>query len=475
MVDTFVKILNMSITASWLILAVVLLRFILKKAPKWIAVLLWGIVALRLVVPFSFESALSLIPSAEIFNAHNIQYETPTISNDIPAVSNVVNPVLGEAFAPNPASSVNPPYVWTFILSVIWLTGIAVMLLYALISYVRVHRSVAERVPYEENIFLCDHVKSPFILGLIRPRIYLPPSMDVSSMEPVIAHEKAHLARRDHWWKPLGFLILAVHWFNPLCWVAYVLLCRDIELACDEKVIRNMDVDGKKQYSVALLECSSGRRLVAICPLAFGEVAVKERVKKVLNYKIPAYWVIVSAIVACALVAVCFATNPMTAEPGKSDGKISDSVNDRNTPDAQSAINISNSSNYDTPDTEIDGTSIFNDISTARLGIDQIATSNGTSAWYDYFVTTDDCPAYHVMIENTGEYSIQVLVKRGNASSRDVMAGPKTIAPGEQCIIEMTTDNEGNSPGRRWIVINPNKDGDAFEANVQVRTASSSI
>ena len=283
--DLFLKILNMSIAASWLILAVVLLRFVLKKAPKWIVVLLWGIVALRLVVPFSFESALSLIPSAETFNAHNIQYETPAISSGIPAVNHAVNPILGETFAPNPAASVNPLYVWTFIVSVIWLIGIAAMLLYAVITYVQVHRSVAERAPYEGNIFLCDQVKSPFILGLVRPKIYLPSSMDAVAMEPVIAHEKAHLARHDHWWKPMGFLILAVHWFNPLCWAAYALLGRDIELACDEKVIRQMDLEGKKHYSTALLECSTQRRLVAICPLAFGEVGVKERVKNVLNYK----------------------------------------------------------------------------------------------------------------------------------------------------------------------------------------------
>ena len=313
--ELFLKTLNMSIAASWLILAVVLLRFALKKAPKWIAVLLWGVVAVRLVVPFSFESALSLIPSAETFNAHNIQYETPAISSGIPAVNNAVNPVQGETFATNPAASVNPLYVWTFIVSVIWLIGIAAMLLYAVISYVRVRQSVGESVPYEGDIFLCDHVKSPFILGLVRPKIYLPSSMDAASMEPVIAHEKAHLTRCDHWWKPVGFLILTVHWFNPLCWIAYVLLCRDIELACDEKVIRQMDLDGKKQYSAALLECSTGRRLVAICPLAFGEVDVKERVKNVLNYKKPAFWLIVVAVVACGVVTACFATNPVTEEP----------------------------------------------------------------------------------------------------------------------------------------------------------------
>ena len=315
MSDLFLNILNMSIAASWLILAVVLLRFLLKKAPKWIIILLWGIVALRLAVPFSFESALSLIPSAETFNAHNIQYGTPAISSGIPAVNNAVNPILDETFAPNPAGSVNPLYVWIFIVSVIWLIGIAAMLLYAVISYVRVRQSVGESVPYEGDIFLCDHVKSPFILGLVRPKIYLPSSMDAASMEPVIAHEKAHLTRCDHWWKPVGFLILTVHWFNPLCWIAYVLLCRDIELACDEKVIRQMDLNGKKQYSTALLEFSTGRRLVTICPLAFGEVGVKERVKNVLNYKKPAFWLIVVAIIACGVVTVCFATNPKQELP----------------------------------------------------------------------------------------------------------------------------------------------------------------
>ena len=302
-----------------LILAVALFRFALKKAPKWIAVLLWGIVALRLVIPFSCESALSLIPSAETFNAHNIQYETPAINSGIPAVNNAVNPVLGETFAPNSVGSINPLYIWTLVVSAIWLVGIAAMLLYAVISYVRVRRSVAERAPYKGNIFLCDHVKSPFILGLIRPKIYLPSNMDATSMEPVIAHEKAHLTRRDHWWKPLGFLILTVHWFNPLCWIAYVLLCRDIELSCDEKVIRQMDLDGKKRYSTALLECNAQRRLVTICPLAFGEVGVKERVKNVLNYKKPAFWVIVVAVIACGVVTVIFATNPVKKQPPMND------------------------------------------------------------------------------------------------------------------------------------------------------------
>lgn len=315
MSNLFLKILNMSIAAGWLILAVVLLRFLLKKAPRWITVLLWRIAALRLAVPFSFESAWSLVPSAETFQAHNIQYETPVVNSGIPAVNNAVNPLLGEMFAPNPAASVNPLYVWTFVLSVIWLMGMAILLLYTVISYWQVHRSVSEGIPYEGNIFLCDQVKSPFILGLVRPKIYLPSNMNAVTMEPVIAHEKAHLARRDHWWKPLGFLIMTVHWFNPLCWIAYVLLCRDIEMACDEKVIRQIDLAGKKQYSMALLECSTGQRQVTICPLAFGEIDVKERVKNVLNYKKPAFWVVLVSLALCAAAAVCFLTDPKTEKP----------------------------------------------------------------------------------------------------------------------------------------------------------------
>ena len=364
MSNIFLKILNMSIAASWLILAVVLLRFVLKKAPKWIAVLLWGIVALRLAVPCSFESALSLIPSAEPFNAHNIQYGTPAISSGIPAVNNAVNPVLGETFAPNPAGSVNPLYVWTFIVSVIWCIGIAAMLLYAVISYVRVRQSVAERAPYEGNIFLCDHVKSPFILGLVRPKIYLPSSMDEAAMGPVIDHEKAHLARRDHWWKPLGFLILTVHWFNPLCWIAYVLLCRDIELACDEKVIWQMDLDGKKQYSAALLECSTGRRLVTVCPLAFGEVGVKERVKNVLNYKKPAFWLIVVAVVACGVVAVIFATNPVKKQPPMNNLQLisADVMNLRSDPPILYSMNTSELDELSSRLKDIDMTGVDDDL-----------------------------------------------------------------------------------------------------------------
>lgn len=312
--EVFLKTLNMSIAASWLILAVVLLRSVLKKAPKWISVLLWGIVALRLAVPFSFESALSLIPSAETIPEKVMSGPSFDVQTGIAPIDDRINNYLGSHYAEGITVPAHNGANTMTALSALWIIGIALLMVYTAISYIRVRRSVAERVPYQGNIFLCDHVRSPFILGLVRPKIYLPSHMDTIAMESVLAHERAHLKRRDHWWKLLGFLILTVHWFNPLCWIAYVLLCRDIELACDEKVIRQMDVDGKKQYSAALLECSAGRRLVTICPLAFGEVGVKERIKNVLNYKRPAFWVIVAAVIACAVVTVCFATNPASTE-----------------------------------------------------------------------------------------------------------------------------------------------------------------
>ena len=325
--DLFLKTLNMSIAASWLILAVVLLRFVLKKAPKWVNVLLWGIVAIRLICPVTIESPASMIPdsvaSGELISKWtndyigNVDIHHPNSVHYDAAIGAGREPISdgeGSYYVVTRHDQLDEPATIKNtvvpVLSVMWVAGMTVMAFYAVISFWHLRRKVNEAVMFKGNILLCDHVKSPFILGLIRPKIYLPSNMDATSMEPVIAHEKAHLTRRDHWWKPLGFLILTVHWFNPLCWVAYVLLCRDIELACDEKVIRQMDLDGKKKYSTSLLECSTGRRLVTICPLAFGEVDVKERVKNVLNYKKPAFWLMVVAVVACAVVTVCFATNP---------------------------------------------------------------------------------------------------------------------------------------------------------------------
>ena len=315
MSELYLKIVNMSIAASWLILAVLVLRPVLKKAPKWVNVLLWGIAAVRLVLPFSIESAWSLIPSAETVSPGIMMEGSPTIHSGIPAINSAVNPVLSESFAPAPGASANPLQIWIPVLAVAWAAGVALLLAYTAVSYWRLRRRVRTAVLLRDSIFQCEAVASPFVLGVIKPRVYLPFQLDEQAVEQVIAHELAHIRRRDHWWKPLGFLLLTVYWFNPLLWLAYVLLCRDIELACDEKVIRGLDNEHRADYTQALLTCSVSRRTVAACPLAFGEVGVKERVKSVMNYKKPAFWVVVLAVAVCAVVAVCFLTNPKSDEP----------------------------------------------------------------------------------------------------------------------------------------------------------------
>ena len=313
MAAVFLKLLNLSISASWLVLAVLVLRLVSKRSPKWMNVLLWGIVALRLVLPFSIESALSLIPSAETVSPVAVQSApAPTITSGVSVIDNAVNPSLSEHFAAVPTASVNPLYVWTEIAGWVWLIGLGAMLLYALASYLRLRRRVSVSLPIQDNIYLCDAISSPFILGVVKPHIYLPSGLDEVQRQNVLSHERAHLARRDHWWKPLGFALLAVYWFNPVLWLAYTLLCRDIELACDERVIRTMDESAVKTYSTVLLACSMPRKAVITCPLAFGEVGVKERVKNALHYKKPAFWVVAASVAVCVVVAVCFLTNPPT-------------------------------------------------------------------------------------------------------------------------------------------------------------------
>lgn len=308
--EFFLSVVNMSISASWIVLAVLILRLLLKKAPKWINVVLWGIVGLRLVMPFSLESVFSLIPSAETVSPQIMTDKTPQINTGVPVINNAINPVISESFTPAPMDSANPLQIWIPILALIWVIGIVGMLLYTVISFWRVKRKIGTAVLLRDNIYQSENVVSPFVLGIIKPRIYLPFNMNEQDMAQVIAHENAHISRKDHLWKPLGFLVLTLHWFNPLMWLGYVLLCRDIELACDEKVVKNLDNEQKADYSQALLSCSVNRRIIAACPLAFGEVGVKKRVKSVLNYKKPAFWLVVIAIVLSIVAAVCFLTNP---------------------------------------------------------------------------------------------------------------------------------------------------------------------
>lgn len=310
MSDLFLKIVNMSISASWLVVAVLILRLVLKKAPKWVNVLLWGIVAVRLICPFSFESALSLIPSAETFPEKIISGPSFDVQTGITPIDNRINDYLGDRYFEGVTVPTNNGNNVMTILTIVWIIGILLLAAYTVISYWRLHRKVDTAVRYKDNIFQSENVSSPFVLGIINPRIYLPFSMNEQDMEHVVAHEQAHIRRKDHWWKPLGFLLLTIHWFNPLMWLAYVLLCRDIELACDEKVIKGLSNEQRADYTQALVACSVNRRMIAACPLAFGEVGVKERVKSVMNYKKPAFWVIIIAVIVCVGVAVCFLTNP---------------------------------------------------------------------------------------------------------------------------------------------------------------------
>ena len=308
--EFFLKIINMSISASWLIFAVLILRLVLKKAPKWVNVLLWGIVAIRLICPFSFESALSLIPSAETFPKKIISGPSFDVQSGITPVDNRINDYLGDRYFEGVTVPANNGNTIMTILTIVWTIGILLLVAYTVISYWRLHREIDTAVRYKDNIFQSENVSSPFVLGLIKPRIYLPFKLDGQDMEHVVAHEQAHIRRKDHWWKPLGFLLLTIHWFNPLMWLAYVLLCRDIELACDEKVIKGLSNEQRADYTQALVACSVNRRMIAACPLTFGEVGVKERVKSVMNYKKPAFWVIIIAVIICVGVAACFLTNP---------------------------------------------------------------------------------------------------------------------------------------------------------------------
>lgn len=319
MESVFLHLLNNSINAGWLVLAVLLLRFFLKKAPKWINVTLWGLVALRLVLPFSIESVFSLIPSAQTVPPTIIYDKAPEIESGIPAVNEVLNPIITETFAPDPTASANPLQIWGTVTSAVWLVGLILMVGYMLFGYFRLRLRLRTATKYQENIYESEQASSPFILGIFRPRIYLPYNLDEQTRAHVIAHEQAHLKRRDHLLKPLAFLLLAVYWFQPLLWLAYILFCRDIEYACDEKVIKNESEETRRAYSMALLSCSVHRRPITACPLAFGEVGVKQRIKNVMNYKKPAFWFILCAIAVILVIAVCFLTDPVSNEPFSTD------------------------------------------------------------------------------------------------------------------------------------------------------------
>lgn len=306
----FLKLFNMSIAASFMILAVVLLRALFKKAPKALRPVLWALVGIRLICPFSFESALSLIPSAQTVPDSVLSEPSFSVQTGFEGVDTRVNAELASRYYEGVTVPTNTGLHITSLLAVIWVIGIFALAIYAVVSFVRLRRQTAESIKYAENIYLCDRIPSPFILGIVKPRIFLPSAINEADIPYVLAHEKAHLKRRDHLWKPIGFVLLSIYWFNPLIWIAYILLCRDIELACDEKVIKSMGTECKKPYADALINCSVSQRRISACPVAFGETDVKSRIQSVLKYKKPAFWVILVAVLTCVAVAVCFLTVP---------------------------------------------------------------------------------------------------------------------------------------------------------------------
>lgn len=327
MADIFLKIVNMSISACWIILAVIMFRFIFKNVPKWISCVLWGIAGLRLVIPFSFESIFSLVPSTETITKLP-DSPRPQIDSGISVIDNQVNGYLQSNYFEGVTRPTSNFTDITSIFAILWIVGISALIIYTLISYLRLKNKINSAVLLRDNIYQSEAVASPFLLGIIKPQIYLPFNLNDQEISSVIAHEKAHLQRKDHLRKPLGFLILTLHWFNPVVWLGYILLCRDIELACDEKVIKDLNNEERADYSQALLTCSVNRRMIAACPLAFGEVGVKDRVKSILNYKKPAFWIVSISVVASIIVALCFLTNPVSDKLQNIEGhKLDDILN----------------------------------------------------------------------------------------------------------------------------------------------------
>lgn len=350
MSSAFLQLFNMSITAGWIVLAVLLLRLCLKKAPRWITCLLWGLVALRLIIPFNIESPLSLIPSAETVvhtelesrplievdsgfanidkpindwlssSMENTAVEPPAPQPDVDSSTDssekddVVAPPLAEqeeSTPDTPSKSISIEDV-LHIAAIVWLVGVGVMLLYEILSAIFVRRRVLDAVLLQDNVWGSDRIETPFIFGLFRPRIYVPYGLDESSLELVVAHERAHMRRCDHWIKPLAFTLLAVYWYNPLLWVAYFLLCRDIEVACDERVVRDLSEDDRRFYATALLKSGTERRTLMGCPLAFAEVSIKQRIFSIIGYRKPAVWVVMISLVVCILAALCLLTVPQS-------------------------------------------------------------------------------------------------------------------------------------------------------------------
>lgn len=355
MSSVFLHLFNISITAGWIVLAVLLLRLCFKKSSRWITCLLWGLVALRLMLPFHIESPFSVIPSAATVVQTETESSSSTIEVDsgfapidekinnwltssmgtLPEDSTVSQPnqqppldsdadtgnsgdVVPPVISENESQTDPQPMVLSAemvldIASMVWLIGLSAMLVYECLSAWFVRRRVLDAVLLRENIWESDRINTPFIFGLFRPRIYVPYGLEEPALQLVVAHERAHMHRCDHWIKPLAFTLLAVYWYHPLLWVAYFLLCRDIEVACDERVVRTLSDDERRLYATALLKSGTEHRSLMRCPLAFAEVGIKQRIFTIISYRKPAVWVVILTLLVCLLAAVCLLTVPQSA------------------------------------------------------------------------------------------------------------------------------------------------------------------
>lgn len=306
----FLTILNMSLTGAFVITVICLARLPLKKAPKIISYCLWVVAGFRLILPFSIESVFSLIPfNAQTIPADIAMQSIPRIDSGIPFVNNAISSILPAA---TPTASVNPLQIWITISAFVWFIGVVVMLIYGVVSFVILKRKMREAAHVEANIYEAENIKSPFVLGVFNPQIYLPVGLSKKEKNYVVLHEQTHIRRRDHIVKFAAYFILCLHWFNPLVWAAFLLMGLDMEMSCDERVLKEMGDEVKKDYSLSLLSLATERRIIGGSPLAFGEGDIKERIKNVLNFRKPSRVIIVAAVALVAVLSVGFAVNRAT-------------------------------------------------------------------------------------------------------------------------------------------------------------------
>lgn len=308
----FLEILNMSITASYVILFVILVRLLLKRAPKIFSYLLWSVVFIRLVSPFSFESGFSLIPLNKKTLPNNIIYsQTPEIQSGIAVIDKTVNSYLPSAAV---ETSVNPLQLWIGLGGTLWLIGIGILLLYSIFTAIRLRNKLTGATLLQDNFYETGTISTPFVFGVINPKTYLPLDLSEKEKDYIIKHEETHIRRFDHVIKPMAFLVVCVHWFNPLVWIAFFLMSDDMEHSCDERVLKEMGNGIKKDYSSSLLSLSSGKRIIGGCPLAFGENKTKGRIMNILNYKKPAFWIVIAGVILVAVVSIGLLSNPITSK-----------------------------------------------------------------------------------------------------------------------------------------------------------------